>query len=81
MDPIEAIEELARRFETLLATSREAESRITAALSEANEWKLKAEELESRLNAREAEIKSRDERMEKAAAKVKALLEQLPAET
>ena len=41
---------------------------------------LKAEELESRLNAREAEIKSRDERMEKAAARVKALLEQLPAE-
>lgn len=80
MDPIEAIEELARRFETLLAASREAESRVTAAQAEANEWKLKAEDLESRLAARNAEVQARDERMEKAAARVKALLEQLPTE-
>ncbi|MEN9353673.1 MAG: hypothetical protein RL318_998 [Fibrobacterota bacterium] len=81
MDPIEAIEELARRVETLLATGREADARIAAAQADATQWKQKAEVLEAQLEAQKAETKAKDERMETAAARVRALLDQLPAET
>jgi chromosome segregation ATPase len=80
MDPIEAIEELASRVETLLTNVREADSRIAAAQADATQWRQKAEVLEAQLEAQKAEGKAREERMEKAAARVKALLDQLPTE-
>ena len=81
MDPIEAIEELTKRVEKLLNTSREAQARVDAARSDADLWKNKVTELEARIEALQSEARAREERMQTAATRVKALLEQLPAET
>ena len=81
MDPIEAIEELARRVESLMTTVREADARIAAAQAEATQWKQKAEVLSAQLDSQKALVKERDERMEKAAARVRVLIDQLPPET
>jgi predicted nucleic acid-binding Zn-ribbon protein len=80
MDPIEAIEELTKRVEKLLNTSREAQARVDAARSDAELWKSKVTELEARIETLQSEGRAREERMQTAATRVKALLEQLPAE-
>ena len=80
MDPIEAIEELTKRVEKLLTSSREAQSRVDAARSDAELWKGKVTELEARIEALQHEARAREERMQTAASRVKALLDQLPTE-
>jgi len=78
MDPIEAIEELARRVEGLLTTAREAGQRVEAAQAEATQWKDKVKTLEARIVELEAQAKAREERMQAAADRVKTLLDKLP---
>jgi predicted nucleic acid-binding Zn-ribbon protein len=78
MDPIEAIEELARRVERLLTTAREADQRVQAAQAEAAQWKDKAAALEARIAELEVQGKAREERMQTAAERVKTLLAKLP---
>ena len=78
MDPIEAIEELARRVEGLLTTAHEANQRVEAAQAETAQWKDKAKNLDARIAELEIQAKAREERMQAAADRVKTLLDKLP---
>ena len=79
MDPIEAIEELARRIDILLASARDADARVAAEAAKSEEWKIKVDALETKVAELELELAAREERIQTAASRVKVLLEKLPA--